>query len=153
MDETSIRIDAPPDRLWDLVTDLPNMGRFSPENIGGHWRGGATGPVVGAKFLGWNKHGPVRWFTRCQVTAADEPSHFEFEVRESGMRWGYRLQPDGDGTLVTEYRDQARDTSPLIKLVQRSGLIGRNRDDLMVEGMHRTLERLKAAAEAPPAGQ
>ena len=40
----SIDVDAPPARVWDLVSDLPGMGRLSPENAGGSWLGGATGP-------------------------------------------------------------------------------------------------------------
>jgi uncharacterized protein YndB with AHSA1/START domain len=147
MDEVSVHVDAPPERVWDLVTDLPNMGRFSPENTGGRWLGGASGPAVGARFRGWNRHGFVRWFTHSRVTAAEPPRHFEFEVRESGMRWGYRLEPEGGGTRLTEYREQARGVSPLVRLVQRSGLIGRDREDLMVDGMRETLERVKAAAE------
>jgi hypothetical protein len=35
----------------------------------------------------------------------------------------------------------------VIKLVQRSGLIGRNREAILVDGMRNTLVRLKAAAE------
>ena len=36
-DEVSERIDAPAERVYDLVSDLPAMGRFSPENRGGRW--------------------------------------------------------------------------------------------------------------------
>jgi hypothetical protein len=64
------------------------------------------------------------------------------------MRWGYRFEPDGDGTLVTEYRDKTQDTPFYVKAVQRSGILGRDREGLMVEGMRQTLERVKAAAEA-----
>jgi hypothetical protein len=35
-----------------------------------------------------------------------------------------------------------------IKAVVNSGVIGRNRDDLMRAGMQTTLERVKAAAES-----
>ena len=30
VDEVSIDIDAPPERVWDLVTDVTAMGRWSP---------------------------------------------------------------------------------------------------------------------------
>ena len=64
------------------------------------------------------------------------------------MRWGYRFEPTPDGgTRVTEYREKTRESPLYVKLVQRSGLIGRNREQLMVDGMRRTLERIKAAAE------
>ena len=43
--------------LYDLVSDLPRMGEWSPENTGGKWVNGAAGPVVGARFKGSNKSG------------------------------------------------------------------------------------------------
>lgn len=149
MDEVSLHVNAPAERLWKLVSDITQMGRWSSECTGAKWQGDAARPVVGATFKGSNRHGPVRWSTHCEVVAADEPSHFAFQVRESGMRWGYKFEPDGNGgTTVTEYRDQTRDTPWYIKLVQRSGVIGRDREKLMVEGMRETLQRVKAAAES-----
>jgi uncharacterized protein YndB with AHSA1/START domain len=147
MDEVSLNIDAPAERIYDLVTDVTQMGRWSPECTGGSWRKGASGPAVGAKFRGSNKHGLARWWTHCTITKADRPRAFEFQVTESGMLWGYRFEPQGSGTLVTEYRDQTQKTPPGVKLLQRSGVLGKDRDELMVEGMRATLERVKAAAE------
>lgn len=149
MDEVSLRIDAPAEQLYDMVSDLPRMGEWSPENTGGRWLGKASGPALGARFLGWNKHGVMRWFTRCTVTRADRPDGFEFQVEESKMIWGYRFEAgDGDGTLVTEYRRHTKPVNAVIAFVQRSGMIGKDREQLMVDGMRATLERLKAAAEA-----
>jgi uncharacterized protein YndB with AHSA1/START domain len=147
MDEVSVHIDAPPDRIYDLVTDVTQMGRWSPECTGGRWLDGASSPEVGVRFKGSNKRGIMRWSTTCAVTKADRPTAFEWQVGESGMRWGYRFEPDGAGTLVTEYREKTQDTPLYIKAVQRSGIIGRDRERLMVEGMRATLERVKAAAE------
>jgi hypothetical protein len=41
--ERTIRADA--GELYDLVSDLPRMGEWSPENTGGRWVNGAAGPV------------------------------------------------------------------------------------------------------------
>lgn len=147
MDEVSLRIDAPPDELYGLVTDVTQMGRWSPECTGGRWLDGASAPAVGARFKGSNRHGPVRWSTRCEVTRLEPGRAFEWQVAESGMRWGYRFEPDGDGTVVTEYREKTKATPWYVRAVQRSGLIGRDREALMVDGMRQTLERLKEAAE------
>lgn len=144
-----MHIDAPADALYALLTDVRSMGRWSPECTGARWWGKPTGPAVGARFVGFNRNGLAHWVTRCTVTAADPGRHFEFEVRESGMVWGYRFvpSPDGGGTDVTEYRTEARRAGAVVRAVQLSGLIGRDRDKLMVDGMHATLERVKAAAE------
>jgi len=143
-------IAAPPERLYDLITDVTQMGRWSPECTGGTWLGGASGPSVGARFRGGNKHGVMRWWTHCTITKADRPGAFEFTVRESSMRWGYRFEVDPDEpatTIVTEYRDAFKKTPAIIKAVQKSGLLGRERETLVVDGMRDTLARLKAAAE------
>jgi uncharacterized protein YndB with AHSA1/START domain len=150
MDEVSLPIAAPAERLYDLITDVTQMGRWSPECTGGRWLGGAAGAVAGARFRGSNKHGVMRWWTHCTVTKADRPSAFEFTVAESGMRWGYRFESDpadDASTVVTEYRDHARKAPAIIQAVVRSGVIGRAREEMLVDGMRQSLERLKAAAE------
>jgi len=38
--EASIELHASPEAVDDLVTDLPRMGAWSPEHIGGEWQGG-----------------------------------------------------------------------------------------------------------------
>src|SRR3954468_6506548 len=43
-------VPAPAERVWEMVSDLPRMGEWSPENEGGEWIGGATAAAPGAKF-------------------------------------------------------------------------------------------------------
>ena len=149
MDEVSIDIAAPPEKVWALLTDVTQMGRWSPECHRCAWVEGATGPQVGAKFKGWNKRGLMRWSTVSTVTTAEEPSHFVWEVDQSGMRWGYRFAADDHGrTHVTEYRDEVRDKPAYVKLAYKLRLLGKDPDAIVVGGMRETLSRLKAAAEA-----
>jgi hypothetical protein len=106
-DDVSVRrrIAAPVDVLYDLVSDITRMGEWSPENVGGTWLGGATGPKVGARFRGTNRRGWRRWSTSCRIVAADPGSRFAFDVTVvvvPASRWTYEFQPDADGTLVTE---------------------------------------------------
>jgi hypothetical protein len=76
--ERTIRADAT--ELYDLVSDLPRMGEWSPENTGGKWVQGAEGPVTGARFKGSNKSGRLRWRTDVIVTTARPGEQFAFEV-------------------------------------------------------------------------
>ena len=48
---------AEPEAVWALVSDLPNMGDWSPENDGGRWTGDATEAEVGAVFRGRKRMG------------------------------------------------------------------------------------------------
>ncbi len=43
--EASIEINASPEVVYDLVSDLPRMGEWSPENVGGEWQDGGSGKV------------------------------------------------------------------------------------------------------------
>jgi uncharacterized protein YndB with AHSA1/START domain len=147
-DEVSIRIEAAPERVYDIVTDIAQMGRLSPECIGGRWLDGATGPAVGARFKGSNKRGFARWSTTNKVVEADPGKAFSFETQQSAARWTYRMQPDGTGTLVTESREMYKER-PLVAKVFAGLLLGGvdDHDDELRNGMRQTLERLKAIAE------
>lgn len=149
MDEVRVSVDAPPERVWALVTDIAAMGALSPENRGGRWLGRPRGPAVGASFVGWNGHGPLRWPTRCRVVECDAPHRFAFDVAGNGMRWGWLLEPDGGGTRLTQWREHVGRAHPLVGAFVASGAIGRDRERLMVDGMHRTVGALKTRAEAP----
>jgi hypothetical protein len=149
-DEVSLHIDAAPDAVYAIVTDIAQMGRLSPECTGGQWLDGATGPAVGARFKGTNKRGFARWSTTNEVVEADPGRAFSFETAQSGTRWTYRMELDGDGTVVTESRAAFKDR-PMIAKVFSTLLLGGidDHDDELRVGMRQTLERVKAIAEAP----
>jgi len=96
-----------PEVVWAIVTDLPNMGELSPENVGGRWIGGASGPTVGARFRGVNRNGEREWWTRVRVVACEPGRWFMFDVRSAfGMRvsrWAYEITPTEDGCRLTEH--------------------------------------------------
>ncbi|MFZ4518182.1 MAG: SRPBCC family protein [Microthrixaceae bacterium] len=135
--------------LYDLVTDVAGMGRFSPECTGGHWLDGATGPAVGARFKGTNRRGFARWSTVNRVVAAEPGRVFSFETDGSGARWTYRFEPAGDGaTVVTESREMFRKRPATATFFATLFLGGtRSHDDEMDRGLLATLERIKAHAE------
>lgn len=103
----SVRIAAAPAAVWAMVTDLPRMGDLSPENIGGRWIGGATGPALGARFRGVNRNGEREWWTRVRVIACETERRFTFDVRSPfGVRvsrWSYEITPTQDGCVLTEH--------------------------------------------------
>lgn len=152
-DKVSLRIAAPPDRIYELITDIAGMGRLSPECTGGTWLDGATGPTVGARFKGTNRRGFARWSTVSTVVAADPGNRFAFETKQSGFRWTYELvaDPDLDGTtatIVTESRAAFTDRPLVARIYTKVALGGvEEHDQEMRDGMRRTLERLRDIAE------
>lgn len=142
-------IAAPADKVWTLVSDLPRMGEWSPENTGGRWVEGATGPVEGAKFRGSNRKGLRRWSTTCTVTAADAGKKFAFEVTYGPLAistWEYTFTPNGDNTTVVE---EWTDRRPLWMKIGSGPVMGvADRAAHNRRGMEHTLEKLKVAAES-----
>jgi len=147
-DSVSIDIAAPPARIYDLVSDLPRMGEWSPECRRVEWSDGATGPVEGARFVGHNRDfgGLMRWSRRGTVRVADAGREFVFATEEGGREgtvWHYRLEAIEGGTRVTEaYRVD------WIPAWARVVDIPTNRASSLRHGMQHTLQQLKATAEA-----
>jgi len=148
VDRATVTIAAPPEAVWDLVTDISRMGEWSPETTSCRWLGRRKGPEVGARFVGFNKRGWARWATTVRVVEAERGRSFAFRVEGIGVRWGYIFEPDGDGTQLTETRDISGARIPVVKALSVfvGGMDG-HADELRA-GMEQTLARIKAAAEA-----
>ncbi len=143
-------IAAEPRQVYDLVSDITQMGRWSPENQGGEWLNGATGPQVGATFRGHNKRGRAKWSTTCEVTAAEPGQVFAFVVgttRKPSARWTYELRANGAGTDVVESCELTKPLGFFSRLLTRVTTGVRDREADLTEGMQQTLARLKQAAE------
>jgi uncharacterized protein YndB with AHSA1/START domain len=149
----SLWMDAPPEKVWALVSDVTRIGEFSPETFEAQWTRGSTGPEVGASFKGHVKRngvGPTYW-APCQVTRCVPEELFEFAVGSDSVtvnNWGYRLEARDGGTLVTEYFR----LEPSLYLRAYWTLLGPLRGRTNLAGMRTTLERMKAAlddADAP----
>lgn len=146
-DAMSVLIAAPRERIWELVTDVTAMGRWSTENRRGYRLYRGPGPRTGSWFVGLNRIGPVVWATPCEVTVVAPPRHFEFRVHVVGPHWGYCLDPHPDGTLVTEYREWPH-SSAFHRLLRVTGPLGLPRDNHALHGIPATLHALKAHAES-----
>lgn len=98
----SIHIDATPEQVWDVVTDIKRTGEWSPICRESWWKEPATGPEVGAWLHGRNESGDRVWETESLVTAAERPSEFTWLVGGALVRWSYTLAPAENGTTLTE---------------------------------------------------
>ncbi len=101
----TLEIAAPAEAVWGVVSDLPRMGELSPENAGGKWVKGATGPAEGAIFSGTNRNGFRRWKTTATVVACEPGKVFEIAITLGPMaiaNWRYEFEGAGGGCRVTE---------------------------------------------------
>lgn len=152
--QASVVVHAPAEDIWALVSDITRTGEWSPENTGGVWLDGATGPAVGARFKGSNKRGRSRWATTCRVTAADPGREFAFvtgRATKPETAWRYVLEPAGDGdTTVTESFELVKPLGPFSNFLTRVTTGVRDRRADLEENVHASLERIKAIAEGGP---
>jgi len=147
----SVRIPADVRAVWAMVTDLPRMGDLSPENVGGRWIGGATGPALGARFRGVNRNGDREWWTRVRVVACEPERLFTFDVRSPfGVRvsrWSYEISPTDDGCVLTEH--WYRVGSWFVRRFLGPRVTGRaDRPGFNTTSIEHTLARVKAHFEA-----
>jgi uncharacterized protein YndB with AHSA1/START domain len=145
--EVTMHIDAPPEHVYALISDVTRMGEWSPECVKCAWQGDASSPAVGARFRGSNRQGWMRWTTTAEIVSADPGRLFAFTIwsgKREATRWRYALSPAGDGTDVTESFESVYEP-PIVRLGER--LFMRDRDRQLEDGMRVTLERIKAAAE------
>jgi uncharacterized protein YndB with AHSA1/START domain len=143
----SIIVDAPPERVYPLLSDVTQLGRLSPECYRCEWNDGSSQGAVGSTFTGYNRIGDRKWTTQCEVVAADPDRLFAFEVCGPDCRysrWTYALEPEGSGTRVSERFE----LFTLPSVLQGAGpeYLAR-REAMLQDGMNQTLARLKEVVE------
>jgi hypothetical protein len=150
-DSVTVHMHATADQVWDLISDVTKIGRYSPETFEAEWLEGATGPAVGAKFRGHvkrNGKGPIYW-TTCEVTACDPGKEFAFGVLTGGKMlnvWSYRIDALADGVDVTESFALQQTTALRIYWA----LLGWARGKTNHNGMQKTLEAVRSEVERTP---
>jgi len=146
--EAHVQVDARPEVVYRVVSDVTRMGEWSPETIKCEWIEGAQGPVVGARFKGTNKRGLVKWSTKPTVVVADPGREFAFDVG-TDTRWTYRFEPAGTGTTLTESFEMLRDLRWYYAFFERWLMRVADRRADLERGMATTLERIKRVVEVP----
>jgi uncharacterized protein YndB with AHSA1/START domain len=153
--EVRARIDASPDRVWELIGDPTRMGEWSPECERVEWAGGATGPGLKARFKGHNRLGWRRWATSCTIVRYDPWREVAWNVDIAMFpvaEWSYRIEAGQEGggcEVVESFRDRRGRAFHLLGPAARGvkDVDAHNR-----AGMEETLARIKAAAEGTRPG-
>ena len=141
---TTVEIEATPDAVWGVLSDLGRMPEFSPELRKAFVIGN---PGVGATIIGINRRKAVVWPTTSKVVRWEPGQAVAWKTRESGATWVYELEPTATGTSVTGRR-------VLPKFTIGTALLGpviggaQGHDAELAEGIRTTLERIREAVEA-----
>jgi hypothetical protein len=146
----SIVINRSPEEVYGLISDVTNMGAWSPICKACWWDEG-DGPRVGAMFTGRNEVPERTWETRSEIVAADPAKEFAWAVAEppTRARWGYTFKQVEGGTELTEtwelppegqamFNEWFKDTGPA-EIATRAATAEK--------GIPETLAAIKKAAE------
>jgi uncharacterized protein YndB with AHSA1/START domain len=140
-----IDINAPVEKVWQLITDLNRMPEWSPQCR----MMKALGPVrQGTRTINLNRRNRTFWPTTSTITEMIPEKKLAFRVNANNTVWCYELEPTANGTRVIESRhaeNGVKATSNFLVTTLFGGVPSFERE--LVDGMSTSLARIKAAAE------
>jgi uncharacterized protein YndB with AHSA1/START domain len=153
--EVNTWIDASPERVWGLVSDIDLMPTMSDELQSTEWLDGATEVVVGARFVGYSQHPDLgEWSTISTVVECEPHRVLAWAVVDPDNPtaiWRFRLEPKDGGTQLSQWMQMGPARSGLSFAIDRMPekeqkiVFVRMRE--FETNMTRTLEDLKKLAE------
>ena len=154
--QVRVWIDAPPARVWELVSDIELMPTLSSELQSVEWLDGANGPAAGARFTGRSKHEALgEWETTSRVVEFETERVFGWAVgdpADPAALWRFQLEPKDGGTELSQWVQMGPGRSGLSLAIDRMPdkeqkiVFVRMRE--FEQNMASTLEHLKKLAEA-----
>jgi hypothetical protein len=101
----STTVNAPPERVYEIISDVTRIGELSPACKAAWWDEG-SGPHEGGWFTGRNEaEGREPWERHCEVFVADPGRAFGWMPggrAEGVVEWSYRFRAVQEGTEVEE---------------------------------------------------
>lgn len=149
-----IDIDTSRRAVWDLVTDLDIVTRFSDEALGAEWDSDERG--IGAVFNGRSRYGTgPEWSLPCFVDVHNELAAFGWRTSDPdqpGARWRFDLEQIPGGTRLRYHYVMGPGASGISMTIaarpdKHERIIHRRLDE-MTANMSRTLEGIKQLAES-----
>jgi uncharacterized protein YndB with AHSA1/START domain len=104
--EVHLEVAAPPERVWELVSDVTRIGDWGSECVAAQWLDGADGPAVGVRFRGHQTRHGSKWDTTATVIEAEPGVSFAWAVGDPAnpaATWRYQLY-DESGSTIVRYR-------------------------------------------------
>ncbi len=140
-----IDIDAPPAKVWALVSDLSLMPQWSPQCR----LMKAFGPLrPGTRTINLNRRKFLFWPTTSRITEVIPERKLAFRVNENNTVWTYELEPTATGTRLVESRHAENGVKAVSNMLVNAVMGGvPNFEIELTDGMNASLARIKAAAE------
>lgn len=145
--ENSIEIDAPPARVWEIVSEVRNAPQWSSQAVTVLALGGRTS--LGTRALNINKQGKLIWPTTSRVVEFEPGRRIANRVTENTTLWAFELEPtESGGTRLIERRETPTGVSALSNFLVDKVFGGQvTFSKALDQGVSSSLERIKALAE------
>ena len=145
----SVHIEAPPERVWAIASDVCRMPDWSPQVDSTRLRNGFDVVELGAQFTNRNSLGELVWTTHAEVVRFEPGREIAFRIEENWVIWSFTVAPGQAGTQLVQRREAPEGISDL-SLELTNGFMGGEEvfTASMCAGMRLTLERIKAEAES-----
>ncbi|GAB2518197.1 SRPBCC family protein [Nocardia heshunensis] len=105
--QAEIWIDAPPEAVWALVSDIELMPQLSTELQSAHWVSPDVAPGVGATFVGNSRHDALgEWSTTSHVVEWNPLHAFAWAVNDPETptaTWRFTLEAANGGTALRQW--------------------------------------------------
>jgi uncharacterized protein YndB with AHSA1/START domain len=152
--KVDVLIDAPIQRVWQLVADINIPAQFSTELLGAEWLDDTRG--VGARFMGRNHHKALgEWETISIVTRYEPPRAFGWAVTDPdnpSSSWWFELEQEPSGVRLRQGTRIGPAPSGLsiaiTAMPDKEERIVARRLEEFATNMRATLEGIKRLAEA-----
>jgi hypothetical protein len=153
--QVEVVIDAPVERIWELVTDINLPARFSSEFLGAEWVDDDRG--VGARFIGRSTHKAMgEWETTSYISRYEPMRAFGWSVTDldsPSSTWWFELEPRAD-EVVLRYCGRMGPapsglTIAITAMPEKEERIVARRLEEFEANMRATAEGIKRLAEQP----
>jgi uncharacterized protein YndB with AHSA1/START domain len=143
--QAQVYIDAPPAKVWALISDFRRMPQWSPQC---RWMR-SFGPLrPGTRTLNLNRRNRLFWTTTSTVVEVIPEQKLAFRVNTNRTIWCYELESEGQGTRLIESRHAENGVSVFSSMSVNTLLGGTSKFEReLVDGMNASLANIKAAAE------
>jgi uncharacterized protein YndB with AHSA1/START domain len=154
--EVDVLIDAPIERVWELVSDINVTARFSTEFLGADWLDDT--PCVGARFQGRSHHDAMgEWETTSFVNRYEPRRAFGWAVsdpEDPSSSWWFELEQELEGVRLRQGMRMGPAPSGLTFAItampdKEERIIARRLQEHEIN-MRATVEGIKHLAEAQP---
>jgi uncharacterized protein YndB with AHSA1/START domain len=109
-DAVTVEVPAPPNTVWEVVSDVTRVGEWSHECAGGRWIGDTHAAAPGVRFRGRNRNGVIRWSRKCELVTVEAPRRLVWRTVPSllypdSTTWSVSLHPTEGGTRIEQRYD------------------------------------------------